>query len=233
MEAVKMLKRALCVLSLVGLMACAASAQAPFEFVYDTGHPNGPMYLDPGMNDIAIGIVNNSGAGDYIGGLVFEFSNPDGLLSWTLPDNWAWGGPMGDPIGPDGQPAPPFPVLGGGWKDYRPILGIEQPYFATSNPVQTALLLSDGLAVPLPAAGDPVMVGTLSVMASLPPGPAQEVMTEMIFGAGPGQLALGAGSGFIEPPLGGTNSAMFTIVPEPATLGLLGIGGLMFLRRRR
>ena len=43
-------------------------------------------------------------------------------------------------------------------------------------------------------------------------------------------LSLGGSAGTIE-AIGGTNT--FVVVPEPASLGLVGIGGLLALRRRR
>jgi len=80
-----MLKRSLFAMSLCGLLTSMAAA-ANYEFSIS------PNAVVPGeRTEIQISLTNNTAgpAPFFVGGLVFNFSNPDGLLHWDLdgPDN--------------------------------------------------------------------------------------------------------------------------------------------------
>ena len=205
-----MLKRSLCVLSLVGLMAVAATAQ---DYVVEYNPLTIPQVGVP--TPIEISLFNGSGADLAIGGLVFDFAAPGGGLTWNLD------GP--DDIGftPDDD------FIWEPWLDgsAHPVYATND-YFATIDPPQTAFLSSSDLfAVSVPA-GTSQRVATLIVT-----GLAEGVFP---FVAGDPQQILtgGVDLNFEALPVAGAETQI-TVVPEPATLGLLGLGGLMFLRRRR
>ena len=200
-----MLKRSLCVLCLVGLMAGAATAQFDWEFEYEGTTVPAPGD-GPGM--LIINLVNNTEVDFPIGGLFFEFSaEPAAGLKWDLDTGFAWEPWL------DGSPDPVFSQMA---------------YFATVNPAQTANGLADLFAVVVPALGS-TRVATLELTGNTP---GQYNLT--IGGSEGSGSALAGGElyGFANVPVGNVTAGI-TVLPEPATLGLLGIGGLMFLRRRR
>ncbi len=228
----QMLSRSLCTLGVVCCLAVVVRG-AEFEFSYRTINDLGPLELRDGETTaVEISVVNNGVSTLFIGGLTFDFANPDGGLSWDL-------------LGPDGFGADPTNGIASAddgfvwqvWLDGNAFLfppGTPPPYSATVDPPQTAFVGStDALAFPI-AAGDSFSVATLFVTADLgDPGPAVREATLNV-GTVPGVLVQGVGAGFAVPTdLGGSESVVFTIVPEPATLVLSMVGGLASLRRRR
>ena len=214
-----MLKRSLLVLGLVGCLATVSSA-ADFELAYDTGHMNGPHWLDKGVpTPLEISVLNNTQADFPIGGIVFGFSSTGYPLTWDLdgPDNTGFTGDD-DLVWTPWLDGSPEPVSGMGMT----------AYFATVDPPETALLLADMVAVVVPAM-DSTHVATLMVTSPQGPGAWE---TELVVGVEDDLLYAGEAAGFAAVgDLGGTH--VVTLVPEPATLALLVIGGLATLRRRR
>lgn len=212
-----MLKRSLLVLGLVGCLATVSSA-ADFELAYDTRHMDGPHWLDKGVpTPLEISLVNNTQVDFPIGGIVFDFSSTGYPLTWDLDgiddtgltgdDDFAWTSWL------NGDPHPVYSAVS---------------YFATVDPPQTALQLTDMFAVTVPAMGS-THVATL--MVTSPEGPGYWE-TELKAGVEDNLLFHGEAGGFAAVlELGGTN--VVTLVPEPATLALMVIGGLATLRRRR
>lgn len=266
-----MLKRSLMTIALCGMIASVAGA-ADYEFSATTGHPDGPEVLVPGLNQIDIWLNNNtvfptSSAPLSIGGIVFDFSSPGGLLSWDL-------------LGPDGESSPTvFPTaqqnadygLGsglGGIDDIPQNPNIDddgfrfiglldgqirttdpgpgefqapvRPYFALHDPPSTGLELGAGDAIQIFPNSFPVErptsthVATLWVTAALPPGPAGDgaIPVSLVLGSTANLLVEGNNFGQIT-DLGGSEVQEFRLVPEPATMALLMLGGLTVLRRRR
>lgn len=249
MEAVQMLKRFLCVSSLVGLMSTAAVAgTADFELLWNGGSGQGdaPLVLQPGVpTPLNVSIKNNTGAALPVGGVSFEFAAPGGGVSFDYdgPDNvsnpndrpslvddgWQWGGTPGAARNTDGTPGPVYPLFAGGVFDFMN-LGIlfSRPYTFINSPPQTAYLLdSDGQGVVVPANGT-MELGTLLITAGLPgPGGSDVALNSGAI------VNRGVAAGFAAVEGLGNTSASLTIVPEPATLALLAAGGLVGLRRRR
>jgi hypothetical protein len=210
MEAVKMLKRSLCVVSLVGLMAMGAAAQ---DYVLEYSPLTIPAVATP--TPIEISLLNNTGADLAIGGLVFDFSAPGGGLMWDLD------GPDDTGFTPDDDFIWEPWLDGSGHPDFG-----TNDYFATIDPPQTGFLSSaDLFAVTVPA-GSSARVATLIIT-----GMAEGVFP-LIAGNAEEILTGGVTAGFPSLPVAGAETQI-TVIPEPATLGLLGLGGLMFLRRRR
>ncbi len=211
-----MLKRSLLVLSVVGLMAGAVVAQPEVEFSYDTGlrDSGNPALSAPGVpTPLVISVVNNTETDFAIGGVVFSFSGDD--FNWDL-------------LGPDGLPSTPDDgFMWEEWLDGSPHPVFATPaYFPTIDPPQTALTLTDIFAVTVPALSS-TPVATLMISGKA------EGKFDFVAGDEAEILAAGEARGFENVPVGGTNTVGVTVLPEPATLGLLGLGGLMFLRRRR
>ena len=117
-----MFKRSLSVLSLVGLMATFAAGQIAAEFTYDTGHPLGPLELDPSVPAVVEISLTNTGAEAFgVSGVVFDFANPGGGLTIGA---FVW-----------------EPTLDGG---IHPDAGV-QAFYAAVSPSQTAALLSSDI----------------------------------------------------------------------------------------
>lgn len=204
-----MLKRSLLVLSVVGLMTAGAAAQVPFELVVDTGFIN-PANESPALPEVGpmfpvtISAVNNTGADLPIAAVAFDFDDPSGNLNWDLDTGFAW-----------------EPWLDG---SNHPDFGL-QVYFATINPPQTAALgLGATFAYSVPAGGS-------APLATLMMSGKEEGKFDLTLGV-PNELLVDENT-LLPVDIGNSNVQTISVLPEPATLGLLGLGGLMFWRRRR
>jgi len=249
MEAVEMLKRSLLALTLCGMLASAAGAAQ--VFVLDTGHPDGPNVLQLGVETEVRIMINKDGpttAPLIIGGIVFDFSSPNGALNWDLDGDDNASSPTWFPTESeilDFQENPDFPLPparnpnindDGFW--FAGILdgtlhpnsipgNFEDPnipYFALHSPPQTALGGATADAFRIPNT-ETLMVATLKITGK------EEGLQTLVLGDPNGVVV---NQGFVNVDMGGTHTQVLNVVPEPATLALLVLGGgLTVLRRRR
>jgi len=231
------------------LFATSALA-ADYEFVLDTGHPWGPNYLELGVETpIAISIRHNGNqtAPLRIGGIVFDFKNPEGGLFWDLdgPDDASsptWFPPFEPCIELCIDCCPPpygrNPNINDDGFRFEGILdGILHPnsgpgnfedpnipYFALHKPPQTALAGAAADAFRI-LRGETLQVATLLVTANV------EGDQSLILGDPRGPSGLLVNSSFALVDIGDSANQWLHVIPEPSALWLLALG-CMLLRRQ-
>ncbi len=196
------------------------AAGSGFELAYDTGliepDTGSPALPEPGVStSLVISVVNKTGEDFPIGGIVFDFEAPSGGLLWDLDgkddeqftgdDAFVWDARL------SGLPHPTI--------DFP-------PYYATVDPPQTALPLTDVFAVRVPAEGS-YNVATLLVrgtkVGAFPFRVGDE--SSLLYG--------GNAAGFAAMPVGGTHAATISVLLEPGPRPLVLLGAWLASRCRR